>query len=183
MKNSIPRLASLALVIIALIPARARAANSAAADAPAILLIQNATILTVSHGTIEHGSILIKDGKIVDVGSSIKAPKEAQVIDAGGQFVIPGIIDCHSHIAVDGSVNEGSISVSSIVNIADVLPCIFYFHPWEIDPLPPRVKLPLAKSFAHYFRLGGFRERLERVLRGASFAPMGEVLGLAPLIA
>jgi len=98
---------------------QAQAAN--AAEAPAVLLIQNATILTVTHGTIEHGSILIRDGKIVDVGASIKAPKDAQVIDAAGQFVIPGIIDCHSHIAVDGDVNEGSISVSSIVNIADVL--------------------------------------------------------------
>ena len=92
-----------------------------AAEASPIILIQNATILTVSHGTLERGSILIKDGKIAEVGASVKAPKDAQVIDAGGQFVMPGIIDCHSHIAVDGSVNEGSISVSSIVNIADVL--------------------------------------------------------------
>jgi imidazolonepropionase-like amidohydrolase len=92
-----------------------------AAEASPIILIQNATLLTVSHGTIERGSILIKDGKIAEVGGSVKAPKDAQVIDAGGQFVMPGIIDCHSHIAVDGSVNEGSVSVSSIVNIADVL--------------------------------------------------------------
>jgi imidazolonepropionase-like amidohydrolase len=90
-------------------------------DAPRVILIQNATILTVSHGTIEHGSILIKDGKIAEVGSSVKAPKDAQIIDAAGQFVIPGIIDCHSHIAVDGSVNEGSVSVSSMANIAEVL--------------------------------------------------------------
>jgi imidazolonepropionase-like amidohydrolase len=90
-------------------------------DAPAIILIQNATVMTVSHGTIEHGSVLIKDGKIVEVGQSIKAPKDAAVIDADGLFVMPGIIDCHSHIAVDGSVNEGSISVSSIANIADVI--------------------------------------------------------------
>ena len=58
------------------------------------------------------------------------------------------------------------------------IPVALAVHPWEIDPDPPRVKLPLAKSFAHYFRLGGFRGRLERILRGASFAPMGEVLGL-----
>ena len=96
-------------------------------DSAPVILIQNATILTVSHGTIEHGSILIKDGKIAEVGTSIKAPKDAQVVDAAGQFVIPGIIDCHSHIAVDGSVNEGSISVSSIVNVADVL------NPDDID--------------------------------------------------
>jgi len=107
------------------LPLFTRAANTP--DAAPVILIQNATILTVSHGTIEHGSILIKDGKIAEVGASIKAPKDAQVVDAAGQFVIPGIIDCHSHIAVDGSVNEGSVSVSSIVNIADVL------NPDDID--------------------------------------------------
>jgi len=105
------------------VPASASAATPAAAppEPAPVILIQNATILTVSHGNVEHGSILIKDGKIAEVGTSVKAPKDAQVIDAGGQFVVPGIIDCHSHIAVDGGVNEGSISVSSIANIADVL--------------------------------------------------------------
>jgi imidazolonepropionase-like amidohydrolase len=96
-------------------------AATPAPDPAPVILIQNATILTVSHGTIENGSILIRDGKITEVGPSIKAPQGAQVIDAAGQFVMPGIIDCHSHIAVDGSVNEGSIAVSSIANIADVL--------------------------------------------------------------
>jgi imidazolonepropionase-like amidohydrolase len=89
-------------------------------------VIQNATILTVSHGTIEHGSILIKDGKIAEIGQSVKAPKDAQVIDAAGQFVIPGIIDCHSHIAAE-SINEGSVSVSSMVNMAEIL------NPEDID--------------------------------------------------
>jgi len=101
------------------------AANEKAAaapdSAPSTILIRNATILTVSHGTIDKGDILIKDGKIAAVGENLKAPGDAQVIDASGQFVTPGIIDCHSHIAVDGSVNEGSVSVSSMVNIADVL--------------------------------------------------------------
>jgi imidazolonepropionase-like amidohydrolase len=92
-----------------------------------IILIENATILTVSHGNIEHGSILIRDGKVAEIGASIKVPKDAQVIDAAGQFVMPGIIDCHSHIAIDGDVNEGSIAVSSIANTADVL------NPDDID--------------------------------------------------
>jgi len=95
-------------------------------DAPGVIVIQNATILTVSHGTIEHGSILIKDGKIAEVGQSVKAPKDAQVIDAAGQFVVPGIIDCHSHIAAE-SINEGSVSVSSMVNMAEIL------NPEDID--------------------------------------------------
>jgi polysaccharide deacetylase family protein (PEP-CTERM system associated) len=56
------------------------------------------------------------------------------------------------------------------------IPVALSVHPWEIDPEPPRVALPFAKSFAHYFRLDGFRGRLERILLGATFVPMGEVL-------
>jgi imidazolonepropionase-like amidohydrolase len=120
----------IATFLPALAPGQMRGANAppgVVSDRAPIILIQNATILTVSHGNIEHGAILIRDGKIAEVGTSIKAPKDAQVIDAGGQFVMPGIIDCHSHIAVDGDVNEGSIAVSSIANIADVL------NPDDID--------------------------------------------------
>src|SRR6267378_2457016 len=95
-------------------------------DAPAVIVIRDATILTVSQGTIEHGSILIKDGKIAEVGKTVNAQKDAKVIDAAGQFVIPGIIDCHSHIAAE-SINEGSVSVSSMVNMAEIL------NPEDID--------------------------------------------------
>src|SRR5277367_6561825 len=91
------------------------------AQNPGTVFIQNATILTITHGNIEHGSILIRDGKIAGVGTDLKVPDGATVIDANGQYVMPGIIDCHSHIAIDGGVNEGSVSVSSMANIADVL--------------------------------------------------------------
>jgi imidazolonepropionase-like amidohydrolase len=123
MNTSRTRISFIVVLLAALAPLQTHGANSpAAASEPApVILIQNATLLTASHGTIEHGSILIKDGKIAEVGQSIKVPKDAQVIDAAGQFVMPGIIDCHSHIAIDGNVNEGSISVSSIANIAEVL--------------------------------------------------------------
>jgi imidazolonepropionase-like amidohydrolase len=86
-----------------------------------VMLIKNATILTVTKGTIEHGSILVRDGRIAEVGANVAAPAGANVIDATGLFVMPGIIDCHSHIAVEGGVNEGSVSDSSMANILDVL--------------------------------------------------------------
>ena len=95
--------------------------SAAFAQASNTILIQNATILTISHGNIEHGSILIRDGKIAALGTDVKAPSDATVIDANGQFVMPGIVDCHSHIAVDGSVNEGAPAVSSMARIPDVL--------------------------------------------------------------
>jgi imidazolonepropionase-like amidohydrolase len=84
------------------------------------IVIQNATVLTVTRGTITNGSILIRDGKIAEVGEKVTVPADAKVVDASGQFVMPGIIDCHSHIAAD-SINEGSVSVSSMVSIEDVL--------------------------------------------------------------
>src|SRR3989440_8212394 len=114
----------LCVLCLSYFPHSASAANPP--EAPAAILTRNATILTVSHGTIEHGSILIKDGKIAEVGQSVNVPKDAQVIDTAGQFVIPGIIDCHSHIAAE-SINEGSVSVSSIVNMAEIL------NPEDID--------------------------------------------------
>ena len=110
------------LAVLALVPLAARAQ-----DDSGVTLIKNATIITITHGRIEHGSILIRDGKIADVGANVQAPADAKVIDASGMFVMPGIIDCHTHIAVDGDVNEGSISVSSMVNIKEVL------NPYDVN--------------------------------------------------
>ncbi len=55
------------------------------------------------------------------------------------------------------------------------LPAVLTVHPWELDPDPPRVRLPPALQFAHYFRLSGFRERLGEVLGGARFGPIGDM--------
>lgn len=87
------------------------------------LVIRDATILTVSHGKIEHGSILVHGEKIAAVGTNdqITAPANAQVILALGKFVTPGIIDTHSHTAVEGSVNEISLPNTGMVRIRDVL--------------------------------------------------------------
>ncbi len=85
-----------------------------------VTLIRNATIMTVTNGTIQNGSILIRDGKIAAVGANLTAPADALVIDASGKYVIPGIIDAHSHIASDAT-NEGSVNVSAMVGIRDVL--------------------------------------------------------------
>jgi len=53
-------------------------------------------------------------------------------------------------------------------------------HPWELDPNPPRMRLPAALHFAHYFRLSGFGERLREVLARASFGPIGRLVPSSP---
>jgi imidazolonepropionase-like amidohydrolase len=86
-----------------------------------VTVIQNATIMSEGAKGTFKGTIVVENGKIKEVGENVIVPAGATVIDAQGQFVIPGIIDCHSHIAVDGGVNEGSVSVSSMVNVRDVI--------------------------------------------------------------
>jgi len=55
------------------------------------------------------------------------------------------------------------------------LPAVLTIHPWELDPQPPRVRLPARLQFAHYFRLSGFGRRLREVLRHGSFGRIGDM--------
>ena len=96
------------------------AAAVQAAEEP--VAIVGGTILTVGpQGTIEKGTVVIRDGKIAAVGKDVTAPAGATVIDAGGRYVIPGIIDAHSHTAIEAGVNECSDAVTAEVRIADVI--------------------------------------------------------------
>jgi imidazolonepropionase-like amidohydrolase len=83
-------------------------------------LIRNATVITVSRGTLANTDILIRNGKIAGVGQNLKANERARVIDAGGKYVMPGIVDAHSH-SMSEAINEGTLSVTSMVRIRDVL--------------------------------------------------------------
>lgn len=88
--------------------------------APATL-IRNTTVLTVTRGTLTNTDVLLQHGKIAAIGTNLAAPSGATTIDGSGQFLTPGIIDPHSHMMVDGAINEGTLSVTSMVRIADVL--------------------------------------------------------------
>lgn len=84
------------------------------------MLIKNGTVLTVTKGTLEATDILVRDGKITQIGKNLTAPAGTKVIDATGLHVMPGIIDAHSHIALDG-VNEATNPVTAEVFMGDVL--------------------------------------------------------------
>jgi imidazolonepropionase-like amidohydrolase len=64
------------------------------------VLIRNATIMTATGQEIQGGSILLRDGKIVAVGTTVEAPSDATVVDGTGKWVTPGVIDTHSHLGV-----------------------------------------------------------------------------------
>jgi imidazolonepropionase-like amidohydrolase len=79
--------------------------------------IRNATIITISSGDIEGGTILVRNGKIAAVGKNVTIPAGVRTIDGTGKFVMPGIIDAHSHAALEGGINEGSESVTPEVQV------------------------------------------------------------------
>ena len=84
------------------------------------LLLRNATVLTVTHGMLNDADVAVKNGKIRAIGQNLEAPDDSTVIDLSGYWVMPGIIDPHSHLAVRG-VNEGSQSITCEVRQSDVI--------------------------------------------------------------
>lgn len=62
--------------------------------------ITNGKIITMEEKNYENGTILVENGKIISVGDNISIPKDCQVIDAKGGYIIPGLIDCHTHLSL-----------------------------------------------------------------------------------
>ncbi len=90
-------------------------------DAENVMLV-GATIWTCgADGILENAALLVRDGKIIAVGKDLTVPDGVPTIDLAGKHVTPGIIDCHSHIATDGGVNESTQAVTAEVRIGDFL--------------------------------------------------------------
>ena len=83
------------------------------------IVIKNATVMTASHGTIEHGSVWIHDGRIAAAGVGVNAPASSTVIDASGKYLTPGLIDPHSHSALGDDVNEATSPVTPALMMVD----------------------------------------------------------------
>jgi imidazolonepropionase-like amidohydrolase len=89
---------------------------------PPALLLTNATIWTCGPaGRLESASLLLENGKIAEVGATVRHPDGALVEDCTGKHITPGIIDPHSHSMILGGVNEGTLPSSAMVRIGDVV--------------------------------------------------------------
>ena len=78
------------------------------AQAPGTILIKNGHIIPVVGPSIEKGSLLIREGKIVDIGTNIKAPSGATIIDAEGRYVYPGMVAPLTAVGVTGYPRAGN---------------------------------------------------------------------------
>jgi N-acetylglucosamine-6-phosphate deacetylase len=89
---------------------------------PSSVLFENATIWTCdAAGILQNASVLISNGKIVAVGQNLAVPTDTLVVDCRGKHISPGIIDCHSHMATDGGVNESAQAITAEVRIGDFI--------------------------------------------------------------
>ena len=114
-------LLTLAATAVLTLPASTRVSGQAQRTSPGVVALRGGTIVTVTKGTIQNGTVVLRDGKIAAVGGpNTEVPAGAEVVDATGKFISPGIIDAHSHMAND-SINEGGTTVSSMTGIEDVL--------------------------------------------------------------
>jgi len=107
------------------------------------VIIKNGTVLTITDGTLENTDVLVEDGKITRIGTSLRTPNGVTEVDAGGKFVMPGIIDAHSHIA-GTSINEGTSQVTAEVQMGDV-----------VDPLDLSIYRALAGGVTSIHLLHG----------------------------
>jgi imidazolonepropionase-like amidohydrolase len=65
-----------------------------------VIAITNGKVITVTQGTLERGTLLIDDGRIVAVGEEVQIPPEAEIHDVAGKVVMPGMIDAHCHVGI-----------------------------------------------------------------------------------
>ena len=90
------------------------------ADARGDLLIRNATVWTVTRGAMDNTDVLVRGGKIAEIGRGLRAPGGVRVVDATGRHLTPGIIDAHSHIALS-SVNEATSPIVAEIQMRDAV--------------------------------------------------------------
>lgn len=84
------------------------------------LFIDNATLHTAESPAFV-GDLLVRDGRIADIGTELVAPAGIAVLDGEGLHVAPGAIDTHSHMAISRGVNESTVSITADVDMTDVV--------------------------------------------------------------
>ncbi|MCJ2185752.1 amidohydrolase [Novosphingobium beihaiensis] len=102
--------------------------------------IVNASILTAAGALIEHGTIVMRQGRILAVGKDVPVPAGAVTIDGTGKWVTPGVIDAHSHLGVfPAPAVKGQVDLNE--NVAPNTAEVWAEHAiWPQDPNFDRVR-------------------------------------------
>ena len=131
------------------------------------ILIINAAI--VNEGKTSEGDLLIKNGRIETIGANISAPDGAEVIDASGKWLLPGLIDDQVHFREPGLTHKGGIRSESMAAIAGGVTS-FMDMP-NVDPptltrdlLLQKYEIARGKAHANYaFYMGSSNDNIEEI--------------------
>jgi dihydroorotase len=133
------------------------------------ILIKNAKI--VNEGKIFEGDLLIEDAFIVEIADSISAKPDFKVIDAEGNYLIPGAIDDQVHFREPGLTHKGDIGSESKAAVAGGITS-FIEQPNTVpnaitqELLEDKYQIAAKSSYANYsFMMGGTNDNLEEILK------------------
>jgi len=133
------------------------------------ILIRNARI--VNENQITHSDLLIENDLIKKIGKDIVAADADRVVDAGGKYLLPGVIDDQVHFREPGLTHKGDIESESRAAVAGGVTS-FIEQPNTVpnavtqDLLEDKYQIAAQKSFANYsFMMGGTNDNLEEVLK------------------
>ncbi len=117
--------AGLIFLLFVIVPAESQSGE--------VIAITGARILTASGQNYNRGTILIKDGKIMDIGAEIRIPTGARVVDASGCLITPGLVDAHSHLGLgpSGGVTEDNEMTDPVTPQLRIIDSI---HPEGVGP-------------------------------------------------
>ncbi|MCK8816137.1 amidohydrolase [Natroniella sulfidigena] len=128
-----------------------------------MLAVKNGHVLTMTKQVIEQGTILIESGKIIEVGSEVEIPVNADIIDAEDKIVMPGLIDAHTHLGIwEEGVGKAGIDANE-----------------KSDPITPHLRAidavnPFDQAFSDALKAGvttvGTGPGSSNVLNGESMA-------------
>jgi len=132
---------------------------------PARYAIKSGKILTVTKGTINHGVILVDDGVIKAVGTAaeVTIPKDYTLIDASDKWVMPGMVEIHSHIGAEGGINDMVVPTNPELRIMD-----------NIDPESWQVQRAVASGVTTIHTIPGSGTNLAGF--GVLFKPHGKTV-------
>jgi len=128
-----------------------------------MLAIINATLVMPDH-FIPNASLLIEDGKIVDYGKKLAIPEGAEVLDANGQYVGPGLVDIHTHADGETWFYDDPVKCSQTLlghGVTTVLPTLYYSLNRQqfldaIDKIDAAAAAGKMPNFAGYYMEGPY---------------------------
>jgi imidazolonepropionase-like amidohydrolase len=108
-----------------------------------VRLIKGGRILTITNGIFENGDVLIENNKIISVDQGIAPPANAEIVDATGKWVMPGMIDCHTHLGLDETYIWDDINELNEMGdpVTPSLRCVDGFNPND-----PAIRVALASG-------------------------------------